>query len=69
MDQSCPLHLAAKSGFVEGVIRLIESYANLEAVDKHGLTPLLVGCREGKSEVVSVLIEAGADVNHISFVS
>ncbi|VDL19505.1 unnamed protein product [Hymenolepis diminuta] len=42
---------SAKSGFVEGVIRLIESYANLEAVDKHGLTPLLVGCREGKSEV------------------
>ena len=69
MEQACPLHLAAKVGFVEGVIRLLEGYANLEAVDKNGLTPLLIGCREGKVDVVSVLIEAGANVNHISFVS
>lgn len=69
MDQSCPLHLAAKMGFVEGAIRLLQNYANLEAVDKYGLTPLLVGCREAKADVVNVLIEAGANVNHISFVS
>lgn len=69
MEQACPLHLAAKAGFVEGVIRLLEGYANLEAVDKNGLTPLLVGCRESKADVVSVLVEAGANVNHISFVS
>ncbi len=68
-DQSTPLHIAAKVGFIEGVKKLLENDADIEAVDKLGFTPLLSACKEIKENTANLLIEAGANVNHITYVS
>jgi len=47
-----------------GVARfLIDHGADVNAVDEDGITPLMEAARHGETEVVKVLLEAGADVN------
>jgi ankyrin repeat protein len=59
-----PLHFAAQSLSPEATKLLIDAGADLEARNKFGATPLLVGmgnARDDDHGVVGILLEAGAD--------
>lgn len=58
-----PLHQAAVEGAVSEVLALIESGAELGAVDKAGATPLHLACQQGNFEVATTLLDAGAPVD------
>lgn len=58
-----PLHVAADFGQDEVVEYLISKGANVNAPDKHGITPLLSACYEGHVSCVKILLEKGADKN------
>ena len=63
MDDATPLHLAAASGH-QGVIKLlIKAGASLNISDKNGFTPLAYAVREGKIEIVRILVDAKADAD------
>ena len=53
---------AAESGDVEVVRCLLETDADINAVDKHGESALMIASALGNVEVVRVLLAAGADV-------
>ncbi|XP_062510650.1 transient receptor potential cation channel subfamily A member 1-like [Corticium candelabrum] len=57
-----PLHKAAIFNHTEMVKYLIDSGANINAVDKHGRTALLLAAQAGATECVRFLISNGADV-------
>ena len=48
---------------IDEVKKLIEAGADVNAVDKNGITALQRASSWGRSDVVKMLIEAGADVN------
>jgi ankyrin repeat protein len=48
---------------IDEVKKLIEAGADINAVDKNGITALQRASSWGRSDVVKMLIEAGADVN------
>lgn len=54
------LHTAADYGQVKCIEFLITKGANINAKDKHGITPLLNAIFEGHTEAVKVLLEKGA---------
>ncbi|KAM8739646.1 myotrophin [Acanthopagrus latus] len=56
-----PLHYASDYGQTDVVEFLISKGANVNAVDKHGLTPLMSACYENHISCVKVLLEKGAD--------
>ena len=59
-----PLHAAAYRGLTEEVLRIVsgsEDLANLRG--RYGRTPLHVASAAGRSGVVRVLLDAGADIN------
>ena len=63
-----PLHHAAIQGQVDAAIYLLAQYADIEARDKRGCTPLMLGVYEeilvdDHSPIVYALISNGADVN------
>jgi ankyrin repeat protein len=60
-DNSAPLHLASRNGYVETVYKLIEHSADPTAQNKDGETPLHLALEEGEVEVARMLIERGAD--------
>ncbi len=51
---------AAEKGVLESVIELIDSGANVNAIDQDGDTPLLLAIGEGNIGVAKYLIEHGA---------
>ncbi|MGD9750148.1 MAG: ankyrin repeat domain-containing protein [Acidimicrobiia bacterium] len=55
---------AAEAGDVDAVRRLLAEGAPVDPVDTAGRTPLVVASYAGDLELATVLIEAGADVNH-----
>lgn len=55
------IHCAADYGQVEVLLYLISKGANVNAVDDHGLSPLLNAVFEGHTDAVKLLIENGAD--------
>jgi len=55
------LHYAAAAGDTEIVSYLLEHYAYIDAESPSGMTPLMLAAREGKEDVVTQLLEAGAD--------
>ena len=63
-----PLYEAARLGALRSVEFLIGAGADLNATNKHDLTPLMSACSLGKtkgSQVVMRLIEAGANVKYV----
>ncbi|KAG8157059.1 hypothetical protein KVR01_013049 [Diaporthe batatas] len=56
-----PLHTAAMHGLTAYARHLLLSPVNVDAVDDHGKTPLWWAASRGMSEVVQVLIDAGAN--------
>uniref|UniRef100_A0A8C6TNC9 Myotrophin n=1 Tax=Neogobius melanostomus TaxID=47308 RepID=A0A8C6TNC9_9GOBI len=61
LEGRMPLHVAADFGQVEVVEYLISKGANVNAPDKHGITPLLSACYENHASCVKILLEKGAD--------
>ncbi|XP_060085355.1 myotrophin-like [Ylistrum balloti] len=57
------LHIAADFGHHEMLKLLIEKGADVNAEDKHGMTPLLAAIYENHVECVKVLVENGASRN------
>ena len=57
-----PLHRAALEGNLDLVISLVNSGANINAVNTVGKTPLHMAAGRGHTEIVKYLIDHGADV-------
>uniref|UniRef100_UPI0037E81A57 myotrophin n=1 Tax=Semicossyphus pulcher TaxID=241346 RepID=UPI0037E81A57 len=56
-----PLHYAADFNQKEVVLFLISKGAHVDAIDKHGYTPLICACYEGNVDCVKILLEKGAN--------
>jgi len=61
-DESTPLHLASRMGYVEIARLLIEHGADVATQHHHGWTALHWAARAGSMDLASLLIEHGADV-------
>uniref|UniRef100_A0A0K8TN50 Putative myotrophin n=1 Tax=Tabanus bromius TaxID=304241 RepID=A0A0K8TN50_TABBR len=59
----CPLHYAADYGQADVLGYLIKKGANVDVVDKHGITAILAAIWEGHTECVRILLENGASKN------
>ncbi|XP_067144963.1 ankyrin repeat domain-containing protein 18B-like [Centruroides vittatus] len=57
------LHLAAIQGFRNIVTVLLESGANVNAVDCENHTPIFNAVQHGHNEIVKLLLEKGADIS------
>lgn len=55
-----PMHHAADGGHVDILELLVESGANVDEKDKHGMTPLLSAIFEGHKDCVEYLLSKGA---------
>lgn len=61
LDGRKPLHYAADFGHGTVVDYLIGKGAEINAKDKHDITPLLAAIFEGHAEVVRLMLEKGAE--------
>lgn len=59
-----PLHISARKGYIDIATLLIELGADIEAMDELSTTPLMAACIVRDMEMVELLVERGADVNH-----
>ena len=57
------IHVAARVGDIDWVIKHLESVTDVNAQDDDGWTPLHLPAGRGHKEIVELLIAAGADVN------
>jgi ankyrin repeat protein len=48
----------------EAVTRLVEAGADIDALDQHGQTGVMIAARDGRTQVVRRLVELGADLDH-----
>ena len=66
-DGRCPLHAAAKAGFLETMALFLDRGARVDARDRHGETPLHHTLKGGRgADVIAamqLLLEAGADID------
>ncbi|CDK30175.1 ankyrin repeat domain-containing protein [Candidatus Babela massiliensis] len=59
-----PLALIAKTSMFTNLIKILVTYgANIDFQDENGETPLMHAARNGKKEIVNILISLKADVN------
>jgi len=66
-DDATDLLKASAKGDTKEVERLLAKEGiNVDTIDEHGVTPLLLASRYGHKEIVRKLLEAGADVNTIA---
>jgi len=63
IDGRPPLVFAADYGQVKIAEFLISKGGQLNAADKHGITPLLAAVFEGHTQCVKILLDAGCDTN------
>ena len=66
-DLKDALFEAAKSGDLDRVQQLVESGADVNAVEGHHITPFLWAYFNGHTEVVKYLLSKGGNVNHDEF--
>lgn len=62
-DKSMSLRIAANTGRLEEVERLLNEGADVNAKAMNGMTPLILAAWMGHTEVVELLLRNGADVN------
>ena len=62
-DKGMSLRIAANSGDLEEVERLLNEGADINARAMNGMTPLILASQMGHTKVVEVLLHRGADVN------
>jgi len=63
-DGYTPLHIAAEHGYSELAFLLLFVYsANPDVKAKHGVTPLHIAALEGQEDIISILLENGANPN------
>ena len=60
-DGSAPLHLAASIGWVEGAQQLLVRRANVDITNNRGETPLILAVQGRQVDIISLLIEQGAN--------
>lgn len=65
-ERVSPLMIAAKSGDVAEVTKLIAEGSQLDAKSKYNWTALMFASWQGHAEIVVLLIDAGADINATS---
>ncbi|GEM_PF-5772564 len=65
--QSTPLTLAATSGHVTVLTRLVEKKANMHAKSCYGHTPITKAAMNGHHEAVEYLLEQNASANKVDF--
>lgn len=58
-----PLHSAIAGNFTEIAKMLIQNNAQINCVQKAGITPLHLAAQNGNLEIIILLLEKGADVN------
>ncbi|KAG8161277.1 hypothetical protein KVR01_009541 [Diaporthe batatas] len=63
--QGTPLHIAAALGHMTVTQTLVRHRADVNAVDKAGLSPLHYATRNGHTEVMEELLKNGADVDSL----
>lgn len=63
-----PLHLAALAGWADGIGRLLDHGADIDAATNSGSTPLRFAVQESKTDAVTALLARGAD-HTVSFFS
>jgi ankyrin repeat protein len=64
LDGETALHVATTSVSIPGTRRLVERGAALDALDRNGMTPLMIACNMGDrkgSAIALMLIEAGCN--------
>ena len=64
-DSTRDLQLAARSGNLAEVKRLVESGVAVDSADSWGTTPLLLAAGQGEVEMVRYLLEHGADLRAV----
>jgi ankyrin repeat protein len=61
-----PLHEAAANGDALAVRALLDAGAPVDAETRDGVTPLMCAAAWGYIDVARILIERGADINHVA---
>ncbi|XP_074553826.1 myotrophin [Halichoeres trimaculatus] len=56
-----PLHYAADYNHSDVLLYLLSKGADINAIDRHGFTPLLCACYESSVNCVKLLLEKGAN--------
>ena len=57
------IHIAAETGDIQTVLRLLNAGIDVEATDEMGYSPLRLAAASGHTEIVTMLLEHGADAN------
>ena len=55
---------AVRQDDLEALARLIRTGADVDAMDQHGQTGLMVAAKHGRHEVARLLVGQGAELNH-----
>jgi ankyrin repeat protein len=63
IDGTTPLHRAAERGDIDEVRRLTKSGANVNGVNRYGVSAIMLACSNGDAAIIQWLLDAGADVN------
>ena len=58
-----PLLVATRGNHIEAVDLILEKAANINAVDRDGMTALAIACKEGYTEIAFKLLASGAYTN------
>lgn len=65
-DKSAPIHKAAYHGHSHIIKLLIKNRANIDKFDLEEHTALYIACKEGKLDVVKILLKGKADINGLN---
>lgn len=63
IEGRCPIHYAADYGQIEIIKYLVSKGANVNVLDRHGISALLAATWEGHKDCVKYLLSQGADKN------